>query len=185
MNAITEWDISILEKIESLRCEPLTVFFRIVTYLGNHGIIWILLSLVLIINKKTRRIGLFAAAALLLQFICGELILKFIIQRERPFYYRPDFDTIINHPTSYSFPSGHSGSSAAFSLAVFFQNKKLGAPLLLLAASICFSRIYFMVHYPTDVMAGITLGIASAVVTFFLLNHIFKKKNWMPKAGQE
>ncbi|MBR6102882.1 MAG: phosphatase PAP2 family protein [Ruminococcus sp.] len=175
MNAITEFDLSVLHSLETIRNEVLTFILRVFTHLADAGIFWILLCAAMLIYPKTRKIGFYAAVALALQAILGEAILKHIVCRERPYYYEPWIDTIINRPITYSFPSGHTSSSAAVALSVFIQNRKMGAPLIVIALLVAFSRVYFMVHYPTDVICGIILGCLCAVITFFILGYILKK----------
>ena len=74
-------------------------------------------------------------------------------------------------PNSYSFPSGHSSSSFAAATALFIMNKKTGVCAYVLAFLIAFSRLYNYVHFPSDVICGIILGILSALLIYF----IFKK----------
>ena len=176
MSAITSWDFSILEAIEGIRNEVLTFILRIFTYMGEAGWFWILLCIVLLIIPKTRKIGIYAAAALAIQFLLGEVLTKNLVCRDRPFIQHPDIDTIIKHPSGYSFPSGHTSSSISVALSVFFHNKKLGAPLIVIAIIIIFSRLYFEVHFPTDIIGGLILGTAMAIIVYFVLGHFFKKK---------
>lgn len=173
-----DWEFAVLDAFESIRNEFLTYIFKFFTYLGDKGIFWISLCLLLIIIPKTRKIGIYAGIALLIQVLLGELMLKHIIQRERPFVIDTSIDTIIPIPMGkYSFPSGHSSSSAAVALSVFLQNRKLGIPLMITALMIMVSRLYFCVHFPTDIIGGLILGAAVAVAVFFMLNFIIKKYN--------
>ncbi|MBR6045281.1 MAG: phosphatase PAP2 family protein [Ruminococcus sp.] len=175
MKFITEWDLLVLEAVGDMRNPVLTFILRIFTHLADAGIFWIFVCLMLILYPRTRRIGIFAAVALAAQVLLGEVLIKHIVCRERPFFYVPSIDTIINHPTSYSFPSGHTSASFAVSLSVLFQNRKLGLPLLVAAFLIGFSRMYFMVHYPTDVICGMLLGTLTAIAVFFILGYLSKK----------
>lgn len=171
-----DWEFDFLHRIIDSRNDFLTAVGKFLTFLGDKGIFWIVLCLVLIIIPKTRRIGIYAAAALAVQFLLGEVMIKHIVQRDRPFVQDPTLTTIIPVPTGkYSFPSGHTASSFAVSVSVFMQNKKLGIPLIFIAFMIMLSRLYFCVHFPTDVMAGLVLGAAVAAAVFFMLNYILKK----------
>ena len=74
---ITQFDFSILNFIqEHLRCAFLDGFMPFITKLGDAGMIWIILSLVLIFIPKYRRVGLTLGITLALSFVCYELILK-------------------------------------------------------------------------------------------------------------
>ena len=182
------WEFDFLHRIADARNDFLTAAGKVLTFLGDKGVFWIALCLLLIIIPKTRKIGIYAAAALLIQLILGEGIIKHLVQRERPFVQDPSLDTLIPVPIGkYSFPSGHTAASFAVSVSVLIHNRKLGIPLILLAVMIALSRLYFCVHFPTDVIAGTVLGAAVAVLVFLMLNRLLKKygdrypriKNWV------
>lgn len=135
-----------------------------VTALGDSGFIWVVICLVLLARKKTRRAGIFCGLALLIAYVSGELVIKNLIQRPRPFTLLPGVSLLIPPPGSFSFPSGHTGSSFAGATAIFLLDKKWGVPALALAALIAFSRLYLSVHYPTDLLAGALLGVGSALL---------------------
>lgn len=146
----------------------LTPFFKVVTYLGNYGIVWILLAVVLLCFKKHRKAGLAMGVALLLGFVLGEGILKNVIQRPRPFTLWPELQLLIPQPAGYSCPSGHTVSSFAAATSLFLYRKRWGIGALVLAVLIGFSRMYFTVHYLTDVLFGAALGLACALVVYKL-----------------
>ena len=141
--------------------------FPIITSLGEAGIGWIVLSLVLLCFKKTRRTGGLVLIAMTVTLLFGELTLKNIICRLRPCNVFTDFPMLIARPTSYSFPSGHTSSSFAAALILTLRHKKVGWLAYIPAVLIAFSRIFLFVHYPTDVLAGILLGTLAALLTYF------------------
>ena len=145
----------------------------IITSLGNGGAIWIIISVLLMINKKYRKIGFIALGALILSTIFGEGILKHVVQRIRPSADIPAINMLIAKPLSYSFPSGHTASSfaAAGVLSKYFKKYALG--FLALASLIAFSRLYLYVHYPTDVLAGIILGLICSRIIICMFNKMF------------
>ena len=170
------WEFEFLYWIIDIRNDFLTSINKVLTYLGEKGIFWILFCAVLIAIPKTRKIGIYAGIALGIQVILGEGLIKHIIQRERPFVSDPAIDTIISAPIGkYSMPSGHSSSSMAVAVSVFIQNKKLGIFVLITALMIMLSRLYFCVHYPTDIIAGALLGLTVAIVVYYTSEHILKK----------
>ncbi|MBR4553959.1 MAG: phosphatase PAP2 family protein [Ruminococcus sp.] len=177
MSAITEWDFSVLDVISGWRNDVLTPVMKALSYAGTGGIIWIAVCILLIIYPKTRKIGIFAAAALTMEYLLGDLCIKNLVARERPFVQHPWIDTIISHPSGYSFPSGHTASAVSVTAAVFIQNKKLSIPFIVLAVSIMFSRLYFCVHFPTDILFGIVHGVIWAVVTWLVIKTIAEKKD--------
>lgn len=163
-------DMAILNWIQAhLTGGFLTQVLRVVTYFGEFGAGWILIALILLCRKKTRRAGLTMGAALLLGLVFGELLLKNLIQRPRPFMLRPEVSLLIFEPFGYSFPSGHATSSFAAAVSLFFFNRRLGAAALTLAVLIAFSRMYFFVHFLTDVLFGAALGTGCAFLARFLI----------------
>ena len=71
-------------------------------------------------------------------------------------------------PTDYSFPSGHTAASFAAVTALFFAKEKYRYPALVLAVLIAFSRLYLYVHYPTDILGGILVGILCGVIAYLI-----------------
>lgn len=157
---------------ENLRSGFTDAFFTFVTHLGDAGVVWILIGVGLLCSKKTRLWGWSLLFSLLFAYCIGDLVIKNIVQRSRPFT-GLEIDLLIAAPTSFSFPSGHSGSSFASATALFLCNKKWGAAALVLAALIAFSRMYLFVHYPTDVLCGALLGVATAFAVHWWF---FKRK---------
>lgn len=171
------WEFAFLDILDIFRNSIADVFFQFITHLGDKGIIWIALGLLLCFFKKTRKIGICVLVALLFGVIIGNLALKPIFARQRPFDARQGIEVLINKPKDFSFPSGHTLSSFAASSAVFLHNKKYGALCCILAFLIAFSRLYLYVHYPTDVIAGLVLGIACGVFSVFTVKKIYSKIN--------
>ena len=102
--------------------------FPIITSLGEAGIGWIVLSLVLLCFKKTRRTGGLVLIAMTVTLLFGELTLKNIICRLRPCNVFTDFPMLIARPTSYSFPSGHTSSSFAAALILTLRQCSSRSP---------------------------------------------------------
>lgn len=136
----------------------------LITSLGNLGLVWIAISIILISNKKNRTIGLMCISALILNTILGEGILKHLFQRQRPFVSMPAVHLLISKPTSFSFPSGHTSSSFAVAGIIWSQLKKYRVHAVLLACLIAFSRLYLFVHYPSDILGGIAQGLICAKI---------------------
>ncbi len=146
---------------DSVRCSALTPFFVFVTRLGDRGFIWIMISLLLLLSPKTRKTGCMGLLALLLSLLVNNLFLKNLVERSRPFDVIQALTPLIPGPHDFSFPSGHTASSFA-AAGVFFRRlpKRLGAPVIILAALIAVSRLYVGVHYPSDVLFGMLSGLA-------------------------
>lgn len=144
----------------------------IITHLGTGGVIWIISGLLLTIKRKTRPIGVMMLLSLTVAAIVGNLMIKPIFNRTRPYLANDDLMLLIGAPMGSSFPSGHSISSFASATALFLRKKSAGIVALVFAAMIAFSRVFLFVHYFTDVLTGALLGIITAV----LLEKFFGKK---------
>lgn len=153
-------EIEILNLIQHLRTPFLDEAMRFVTILGNFSIAWVMLALVLILIPKTRKIGFVVMAAVILDSVLCNVILKNIFVRPRPCDVNTAINLLIPRPLGYSFPSGHTSASfAAVSVLYFSGERKIWKVALALAILIAFSRMYLYVHYPTDVLGGILVGI--------------------------
>ncbi|WP_250278505.1 phosphatase PAP2 family protein [[Clostridium] colinum] len=143
-------------------------FFSFITHLGDGGIIWIILGIAMILKKFTRKNGILMLSSLAIGSAIGNLILKNIFQRQRPFI-ELSLNPFISAPTSFSFPSGHSLSSFLAATFIFYTNKKWGIIAYILAFFIALSRVILMVHYPSDVIVGAILGLTIALFIIWIL----------------
>jgi len=130
-----------------------------VSAICNHGEVWIALAAVLLLFKRTRRAGLTVAAALILDLLCCNIVLKPLVQRIRPCDVNTAVQLLIARPLDYSFPSGHAASSFTAVSALKAAGSRLWIPAFVLALLICFSRLYLYVHWPSDILGGAVLGI--------------------------
>lgn len=163
---------------ENLRYAFLTPIVKFITHLGDAGIFWILLTLGLLIFKKTRKVGVMSAVALLGALLIDNIILKNLVGRIRPYEVVDGLQCLIGAQKDFSFPSGHTGSSFASAVVCFKElPKRYGIPLLVLAFLIAFSRLYVGVHYPTDVLAGMVIGTLVALLSCKVVNHFESKKS--------
>lgn len=173
ISLIQRFDSSILLYIKNNMHGPIMDKVMVIsTHLGDGGMIWLLIVALLMINKKYRKIGFMALAALVLSTILGEGILKHIVKRMRPSADISAVNLLIAKPLSYAFPSGHTASSFAVAgvLAKYF--KEYALEFFTLASLIAFSRLYLYVHYPTDVLAGIVLGLICSGIIIYLFNKV-------------
>ncbi|MDE6203885.1 MAG: phosphatase PAP2 family protein [Lachnospiraceae bacterium] len=166
MDSLIQMDGNILMFIqENIRNPVLDPVMKVITTLGNAGIIWILLTILLLAFKRTRKIGIMSACALVCSLLVNNILLKNLVARVRPYNIVEGLVPIVTKPAEFSFPSGHAGSSFA-SGSVLYRRlpKRYGIPILVLAVLISFSRLYVGVHYPTDVLAGMLTGIGCSYV---------------------
>lgn len=165
--------LSWLQELHNPLLDQIMIF---ITKLGDKGAVWIILALLFVVTKKYRREGLAMGLGLLIMIIFGNVILKNLIQRPRPFYGK-DIDLLIERPLDFSCPSGHTYSSFVSALVVFFYRKKEGTILLILASLIAFSRMYLYVHYPSDILLSIVLAFITALISRWIIEKkIYKNK---------
>lgn len=150
------------------------------TYLGGLVFVTILTLALIIFGKgKVRYIGVQLGVALAIsQGITYSV--KAIVARERPYNVLDNLNTFGFELKDYSFPSGHSSSSFTIATIVFLNIPSIGIILYLYAILIAISRMYLGVHYPTDVLAGIIIGIGSSLIVYeFLLSFVEKLINFI------
>ncbi len=172
-------DYGILEFFQNLHNSVLTSVYRFFTVIGEAGAVWILIALILLCAKSTRKYGAILAVALLLCLILGNGVLKNVLSRPRPCWRHPEVELLIGIPRDYSFPSGHTLSSFASATVLFYWNKRVGIAAFVMAFLIATSRLYFYVHYPTDVIGGIVFGIIIALVSIWLIKKCWKQKEML------
>jgi len=170
-------ELRFLDFLQTIHTPLLDKILAFITSLGNAGIIWIVLAVVLLILPKTRRTGIIVAAALLMDLILCNLILKNLVARVRPYDVNTAIAILIKKPLDFSFPSGHTAASFAAMTALFLAKmKKAWIAALVLAVLIAFSRLYFYVHYPTDVLGGAIVGILSGITGYAIVEKIDKRR---------
>lgn len=174
-------ELSFLNALQNFHTPLLDQVMVFLTTLGNGGMVWIGLAIVLLVIPKYRIYGLTMLAALLISVFLGNVILKNIVARPRPSWVDPSVKLLIPNPTDYSFPSGHTFMSFAAAGSLFLYNKKSGAAAIVLASLIGFSRMYLYVHYPSDVLAGAFFGLVTAAIAFYGVQYITTRYNLSSK----
>lgn len=170
---------------EHIRCSVLDKVFPAITHLGDAGIFWILLSLVLLIFKKTRKAGAFSLGALIGSVVLNNMILKVVINRTRPYELIEGLRLIGKAATDASFPSGHTAASFASAVAMFPNLKKrYGVPLLILALLISLSRVYIGIHYPSDIVGGFVSGLFLGIMANVIGNLVLRKLSNRAKSSE-
>ena len=180
-------EIQILHWFETLHNPITNPIFYVITTLGNAGWFWIVLAVLMltVLPKKYKKAGLTMAIALILSLIFCNGIMKHLWARPRAFWVvgqnfvvGNEFENlygIFNSIHDYSFLSGHSSASFAAAVSIFMWRKKEGSAALVLAALIAFSRLYFTVHYPTDVLVGTITGALYGVAAYFIVKALMNK----------
>ena len=153
----------------NIRMPFLDAIMKGITFLADHGWFWISLSLVLLLFKQTRKLGFMCCFAIGCMVLINNICIKHIVNRIRPYEVIEGLIPLGNIPDDSSFPSGHTAISFTVSLVLLFSTKKrFGIPAVILAVLIALSRMYVGVHYPTDVLGGLVVGIVCACLGLWL-----------------
>ena len=206
MDSITQLDGNLLIGIQHLlNADWLTPIMKGITFLAEDGIVLIILCILMILFKKTRRLGIICALSLALTFISCNLILKPLVDRVRPWITFQMVNALLPPPEDASFPSGHSANSMGFAWGMFIATmpartasgrsyetvrclgwKGEGLPprtmhkwsiaAVVLAVLIGVSRLYLGMHYPSDVVCGLLLGMIAATIAYKIILMIEDKR---------
>lgn len=180
-SAMLNIEFEVLDFIrQHLRTDFGDVVMPAISALGDRGMIWICLAIILCALPRYRKSGITMLIALILNLIICNITLKPLIARMRPFSVHSDIELLIRAPRDFSFPSGHTASSFSAAFALMSEKKSVFIPSLILASLIAFSRLYLYVHYPSDVLAGILLGLLNGIAAHKIYQHFekhFKKAN--------
>ena len=193
-----DWEAAFLLYIqENIRSDILTPLLTTLTHTGDKGIIWIAMCVLMVIIPKSRKFGIIAGASLALEAIIVNIFIKNAVARTRPYDAIEGLVSLVEKQVDYSFPSGHTG--AAFAVAgAFLMIAIAGLPVvvksgiisrtksslaykiftavtIVFSFIIAFSRLYVGVHYPTDVLGGFIIGIASSIIAYFGYHIVIKK----------
>ena len=145
---------------ETLRCAVCNGILSVYTKLGDAGMLWIALSVLMLCFRKTRKAGLASLLAMLLGLLCTNVALKHLVGRDRPWLHVAGLIPLVNEPDPNSFPSGH--TCAAFAAGMIWvrtlPRRWMRGLAAVLAVCMGLSRLYVGVHYPSDVLAGALVG---------------------------
>lgn len=132
---------------QAFNCKIMNALMKTVTHLGSLGFAVALpLSLVLFGTTAHRTLGVNIALALSVsQAVVHSL--KHLVQRPRPFT-ALNWARVVNPPSDFSFPSGHTAAAFAWALVMAKHIPQLAMPAVILASLVAVSRVYLGVHYP-------------------------------------
>lgn len=177
------FDLWVFHFFGSMQCEPLTYVAKFFTTLGDEAFVipMVILGIVLSLFKKTRKYGLTLIFAIVIGTLVTNVIVKPMALRIRPYntlqenvdYWKWYVGAGSLSESDYSFPSGHTTGVTEMAVGMFIcfmkDKKKIAYLFPVLALCTAGSRIYLMVHYSTDVIAGLIVGTVAGIVGYFLM----------------
>lgn len=182
------FDYSIFEFFGNvLHAEWLTPIVSLYTHLGDSEFIipLAIIGVILCCFKKTRKVGMTLFLAIIIGTLITNVCVKPMVMRPRPFQAFTDNSQFMQWYTeagahqeslNRSFPSGHTTGAFEIATSLFLTvcNKKIKWIFPVYALLIGCSRIYLMVHYPTDVIAGMICGITAGIIAFAIASAVLK-----------
>ncbi len=182
-NAFSGVDLGILSLMHTLAEKAgglLTPLCRLITLLGEKGILFFLLALVLMCFAKTRPLGVCIFGAVCCGALITNVVLKDWVARPRPFetlaVYR-EWWVSIGAPAEdgFSFPSGHvTAAAAAMSALCFMRGRRWIWPAVGVVFAMAFARNYLMAHFPSDVLFAALTGVLSGWIAWQITKLIFR-----------
>ncbi len=185
--------LGFMHKLAELAGVVMTPVAKLITLLGEKGLIFFLLALVFLCFSRTRPLGVCLFGAVCCGALITNVILKDMVARPRPFEASEQFRqwwVYVGSPAEdgFSFPSGHVTAAAAGMTALsLMKGKKLVLPSVIIVVLMAVSRNYLMAHYPTDVMAAALIGLFSGFVAWLITHYLFEfleDRSDVPVIGQ-
>lgn len=161
----------------------MTPLMKLITLLGEKGLVFFLLAFVFICFARSRDLGVCIFGAVCCGALITNIILKDTVARPRPFETVEQFRqwwVFVGAPVEdgFSFPSGHVTAAAAGMTAIaLMKGRKWVAPSVLIVVLMAISRNYLMAHYPSDVLFAMLVGAASGFIAWFITRFIFRFLN--------
>lgn len=151
-------------------------------WLGNQlllTVLWLLILLLIYIfdRKKVKAIFLISFLAWIIHLFITELIIKNIYFRPRPYLLIDNLTVIGKKFTDSAFPSGHVASTVAFLFVLCVYNKKFIIPSILFSLIMAWSRIYNGLHWPSDTLIGMFLGLSYGYLAILILRKFYENKS--------
>ena len=159
--AIQQFDEQALVWIaQNLRLGLLNPIVSLYTHLGDAGLLFIALGLVMLLFKSTRKAGFSALCAMIIGLVVVNFTIKPLTARERPWLAIEGFVNLVDESDPNSFPSGHTNAAFAFALALCMAAPKrwMKITAVCMAVVMGLSRLYVGVHFPSDVLVGALIG---------------------------
>lgn len=166
----------------TFRCYPLDVFMSWYTQLGDSERIWIFLSLIFLLFKKTRKAGVISLMSIFLCDFLNDNFIRDFFQRHRPYMTLEEVVLLVPRQGAFCFPSGHACAAFSVAGAVWFACKQdnilmtsVKYVVMFLAILMAFSRVYVGMHYPFDVIAGGSMGFIISAAIYYVSRFVISR----------
>ncbi len=172
---------------EQIHSAAMNIVAEFITFFGGGAFVtpMAIVGALLIPFKKTRKFGMAVLFAVLVGTLLTNLIMKPLFARPRPYIYYADNPIFMawhefaggHIESEKSFPSGHTTAAFELGVAIFLvmKNKKIAWIFPVFSALIGLSRIYLMVHYVTDVIGGVFVGVFAGIMGYLIMKAIIEK----------
>ena len=165
---------------EWVRCALLDPVMQVYTQMGNAGLLWIGVSVLMLCFPRTRKAGFLSLLAMLLGLLCTNVVLKHLVGRTRPWLVVDGLVPLVAEHDPNSFPSGHTCAAFASASAWWrtLPRRWMGVVGVVMAVLMGFSRLYVGVHFPTDVLAGAAVGLFCGWLAWLLWKRLAAWRGW-------
>ena len=172
---------------EQIQSAFMNVVAEFITFFGGSSFVipMAVAGAIMIPFKKTRRFGMAVLFAVLIGTLLTNLVMKPLFDRPRPYIYYADNPVFMawhefaggHLESEKSFPSGHTTAAFELGVAIFLvmKNKKIAWIFPVFSALVGLSRIYLMVHYVTDVIGGVFVGVFAGIMGYLIMKAILEK----------
>ncbi len=178
------YDRDVFTWVVEHRAPPLDWLFVALSAAGHAGLLWIVLAvpLAILASKPPVSTALITAATVWTADLCATAG-KLIADRDRPYLTLEAADPLLRWDMGSSFPSGHAATSVAGAVILAYLLGRFHVWLALLAAAVCFSRVYIGVHYPLDVLSGALLGAVVGLAAAALVRRLRPTSGGLRRSG--
>lgn len=172
---------------EQIQSAAMNIVAEFITFFGGSSFVipMAVAGAIMIPFKKTRKFGMAVLFAVLVGTLLTNLVMKPLFARPRPYIYYADNPVFMSWhefagghlESEKSFPSGHTTAAFELGVAIFLvmKNKKIAWIFPVFSALVGLSRIYLMVHYVTDVIGGVFVGVFAGIMGYLIMKAIIEK----------
>ncbi|HDP77316.1 MAG TPA: phosphatase PAP2 family protein [Mesotoga infera] len=170
-DVLNQIELSVMHSLNAVMSgQFMDLFLSFMLFLERGALVWILLTVFLLFDKRFRRAGYMTSLGLGISLLIVFVVLKPVFGRLRPLEFIEGYTIIFPVPETYSFPSSPVAVAFAYAVVLWNNVKMLRAPLVLLSSLIALAEVYVYFSYISDVVAGAVIGLACGILTVWLFN---------------